>query len=49
MDSFPNSAVCGALADIPSLDEIRNVLSLVSGSKAGGINWRLLKFVLMSC
>ena len=38
VNSLPNSAVRNNLANVPSLDEIRNALSLVSGNKAGGIN-----------
>jgi len=33
------------LADIPTLDEIRTVLSLVAGNQAGGINGILPEMV----
>ena len=49
VDSFPSSVVHDDLADVSSLVEIRNVLSLVAGNKAGGINGRWLKLVLTSC
>ena len=49
VDSFPSSVIRDDLTDVRSLVEIRNVLSLVAGNKAGGINGRWLKLVLMSC
>ena len=36
VDSFPSCDVHDDLADVPSLDEIRNALSLVAGNKADG-------------
>jgi len=45
INSFPSSDVRSELADVPSLDEIRNALSLIAGSKAGGINGILPEMV----
>ena len=36
LDSFPSCVVHDDLADVPSLNEVRNALSLVAGNKAGG-------------
>ena len=36
VDSFPSCVVHDDLADVPSLNEVRNALSLVAGNKAGG-------------
>ena len=45
VNSFPSSDVRSELADIPTLDEIRTVLSLVAGNQAGGINGILPEMV----
>ena len=44
-DSFPSSNVHSELADVPSLDENRNALSLIAGNKNGGINGILSEMV----
>jgi len=43
--TLPSSGVHSDLAGIPTLDEIRNALSLVAGNKAGGINGILPQMV----
>ena len=46
IDSFPSPTVRNAcMAYVPSLDEIKNALSLVAGSKAGGSNGILPEMV----
>jgi len=45
VDSFPSSVIRDDLTDVRSLVEIRNVLSLVAGNKAGGINSLLPEMV----
>ena len=43
--TYPSSDVRSELADVPSLDEIRNALLLVAGNRAGGINGILPEMV----
>jgi len=50
--TFPSSDVRSELADLPSLDEIRNASSLIVGNRAGDINGilpEMVKSVLMNC
>ena len=51
INSFPSYAVCDELACVPTLQEVRDVLSLIAGGKPGdssGILPEMVMFVVMN-